>query len=144
MRETAFLHGELESAGEDEDDLSHCGWFPEAWTPITAPPVGQLAQWQVVGLRLGRLAISHAVPAALRRLVWGDAAPAGECRPGLRGTSAILFHLTEDLEWGLDVTSPRFNAFTDGEGCDDECGDRVGPPPTEQDVQNQTDEHGAG
>lgn len=62
----------------------------------------------------------------------------------LTGHTLVLFHLTEDLEGRLDVSAPRFDAFTDGEGCDDERGDGVGPPPSEKAVQNQTDEYGAG
>ena len=57
MRETAFLHGELESAGEDEDDLSHCGWFPgKPGRPLLHPqsvssPNGRLSVCVWAGLR---------------------------------------------------------------------------------------------
>lgn len=55
--------------------------------------------------------------------------------------SVVVVEIFEYLERRLDVPAPCFDAFTDRENGDDECSDGVGPPPAEQRVQDEADEH---
>ncbi len=66
----------------------------------------------------------------------GESASA-RSRAGSRGPRQIACH------WNATSTSvvvavvafPGFAAFFDGEACDGECGERVGPPPSEGGVE---------